>query len=218
MRGGAIAALPILRRRPAEGYRPIVGHRYERGFSVSEPQSMVVALFLRDAFGLPVALNIPALSPAVPRASAPTPFDADAACSEWSRWWDLLLAAEDARRPGERPPGQTLPQAAECPLLAELLANVRREALDYSTQRKPEENALRPARNLDSAEFDLLNEARPRPTRPRGRPVSILITQLPVNGDFSWPRSPHHLVVSRSTRADSATYLAALKTALGWSH
>jgi hypothetical protein len=167
---------------------------------------------------LPVALDIPALSPAVPRASAPTPVDADAACLEWSRWWDQLLTAEEARRPGERTPGQTLPEAAELPLLAALLAAVRTEALDYSAQRKHEEKALRPARILDSAEFDLLNEARPWLTRPRGRPVSILITQLPVAGDFSWPRSAHHLVVSRSTRADSAAYLAALRTALGWSH
>jgi hypothetical protein len=195
-----------------------VGHGYEREFSVSEPQSMVVALFLRDTFGLPVALNIPALSPAVPHASAATPFDADAACSEWSRWWDQLLEAEEARRPGERPTGQTLPQAAAFPVLAELLANVRREALDYSAGRKREEMALRPARILDSVEFGILNEARPRLTRPRGRPVSILVTQLPVDGDFSWPRSPQHLVVSRSTRADSAAYLAALQTALGWSH
>lgn len=179
---------------------------------------MVVALFLRDAFGLPVALSIPALSPAVPHASAPTPFDADAACLEWSLWWDQLLTAEDARRPGPRTPGQTLPEAAEFPVLAALLAAVRRQALDYSAQRKREEKALRPARILVSAEFDLLNEARPRLTRPRGRPVSILVTQLPVAGDFSWPRSPHHLVGSRSTRADSAAYLAALQTALGWNH
>jgi hypothetical protein len=177
-----------------------------------------IALFLRDVFGLPVALSVPALSPAVPHASAATPFDAAAACSEWSRWWGQLLEAEEARRPGERPAGQSLPQAAEFPVLAELLANVRREALDYSAQRKREENALRPARILDSVEFDILNEARPRLTRPRGSPVSILVTQLTVDGDFSWPRSPHHLVVSRSTRADSAAYLAALQTALGWSH
>jgi hypothetical protein len=185
---------------------------------VSEPQAMVVALFLRDAFGLPVALHIPALSPAVPRASAPTPFDADAACSEWSRWWDQLLAAEEARRPGERTTGQTLPDGAAFPVLAALVANVRREALDYSAQRKREEKVLRPARILDSVEFDILSEAGPRLTRPRGRPVSILVTQLPLDGDFSWARSPHHLVISRSTRADSAAYLAALQTALGWSN
>ena len=179
---------------------------------------MVVALFLRDTFRLPVALNIPALSPAVPHPSAATPFDADAACCEWSRWWDQLLTAEDAPRPGERPTGQILPDGAEFPVLAALVANVRSEALDYSGQRKREEKALRPARILNSVESGILNEARPRLTRPRGRQVSIRITQLPVDGDFSWPRSPHHLVVSRSTRADSAAYLAALQTALGWSH
>jgi hypothetical protein len=195
-----------------------VGHGYEREFSVSEPRSTVVALFLRDTFRLPVALNIPALSPAVPHPSVATPFDADAACSEWSRWWGQLLEAEEAPRPGERTTGQTLPQAAEFPVLAELVANVRSEALDYSGQRKREEKALRPARILNSVEFGILNEARPRLTRPRGRQVSIRITQLPVDGDFSWPRSQHHLVVSRSTRADSAAYLAALQTALGWSH
>ena len=179
---------------------------------------MVVARFLRDTFRLPVALNIPALSPAVPHESAATPFDADAACCEWSRWWDQLLTAEDAPRPGERTAGQILPQAAEFPVLAALLADVRREALDYSARRKREEKALRPPRILNSVEFGILNEARPRLTRPRGRQVSIRITQLPVDGDFSWPRSPHHLVVSRSTRADSAAYLAALQTALGWRH
>lgn len=177
---------------------------------------MVVALFLRDAFRLPVALNIPALSPAVPCASAPVPFDADFACSEWSRWWDQLLAAEEARRPGERPPGQTFPEAAGFPVLAAFLASVRRVALNYSAQRKREERAFRPARILDSVEFGILHEAGPRLTRPHGRPVSIRVTQLPVDGDFSWARSPHHLVVSRSTRADSAAYLAALRTTLGW--
>lgn len=183
--------------------------------SVNEPQPAVVALFLRDAAGLHVG-DIPPLSPPVAARPLRGDFDFDAACTEWSRWWDSLMAEEESRTPGPGNRDGIMPDPAEYPTLAALASElgIAPEALAYSQDRKREAAELR-GQGPNRVLMKILTDARPSPFHP-SRDVSLLVTQLPVEGEFVWRRSEHHVVVSHETCADPSSYNAALRGALGW--
>ena len=182
--------------------------------SVSEPQAAVVALFVRDVAGLHVG-GIPPLSPPVAAPPHRGHIDLDAARTEWSRWWEGLMAWEEERTPGPRGSEGIMPDPLQYPRLAALVEDlgIASEALAYSQDRKREAAEIR-RQGPSQVLMKILTDARPSPFH-RSRNLSLLVTQLPVAGEFVWRRSERHVVLSHATCADPVSYDAALRGALG---
>ncbi|WP_205754292.1 hypothetical protein [Arthrobacter terricola] len=185
--------------------------------TVSEPQPAVIALYLRDVAALPVAADIPPLSPPVAGTKADVVVDVDAACAEWDSWWGELMLREERQRPGMASDESSLPEPSRYPALGRLTARVQPDALAYSNDRKREAADLRRENILNKVQFQILREARPAFLKGRkARDVSLRVTQLPVYGDFRQSRSEHHVVISLNTYKDPNAYDTALRDALGW--
>ncbi|MBT8162595.1 MULTISPECIES: hypothetical protein [Arthrobacter] len=194
-----------------------MGNSREPTITVSEPQPAVLALYLRDVAGLPVAPEIPPLSPRVSTSKVGVLVDIDEASAEWDRWWGELMMDEERHRPGAAFDSSGQPVPSRFPVLGQLMSQVETAALAYSSERKREAAELRRERILNRVQFQILSEARPALLKwRRAREVSLRVTQLPVGGEFRQSRSEHHVVVSLNTYSDPHAYDAALRDALGW--
>lgn len=203
--------------RAASTYTASMGYSNEPTISVSEPQPAVIALYVRDAAGLPVAEDIPPLSPRVATTKLGVSLDVDEACTEWEGWWSELMLHEERQRPGVASGPSGLPDPSRFPVLAELVSLMENEALAYSNARKREAADLRRENLLNRVQFRILREARPALLKGRRRrEVSLRVTQLPVDGEFKQSRSEHHVVVSLNTYRNPQVYDAAIRDALGW--
>lgn len=194
-----------------------MGNLYGPTISVSEPQSAVIALYVRDVTGLPVGADIPPLSPPAATRKVDVLVDIDEACIEWDKWWSELMLHEERQRPGVAARPSCLPEPSRFPVLADLISQVEPDALAYSIARKREAAELRQENLLNQVQFRILGEARPTLLKwRRGREVSLRVTQLPVDGEFKQSHSEHHVVVSLNTYKNPDNYDAALRDTLGW--
>lgn len=205
--------------------------------AIDEPQSLLLALYVRDASGLrpEVDPDIPALEPAVPfgeKAShAPT-----VASAQWTDWWQLLLEGggfwpehknpSDLARLTDDPAIQRLfywpsqhmpPDFAGLSRAPELQAFVRKHhkvARVWSEARKHEFLELSSARQRVFLESEIVRTIERRLGR-TVRPFALDIRVLPVASVQAWRLSTGRALVSRALFMDRVAYREWLEPMIG---
>ena len=201
--------------------RPIIrimGGSSVRSFRLNEPFSLVVSLFIRDAYRIPAGAGVPQLSPPVPAIPAATDVTPDVA-RQWQEWWDELLAYEGERRASAVPvtPRGTRPKIDETryPELSLLVREAWDSAMSYAHQRAREAadlfREMGPA-SAGSVEREFL--VRRRILKFRHQQADAGVTVIPVGGPLAMPQSRCHLLLSRLSYADRTAYRTALGSML----
>ena len=196
--------------------------------STDEPQSLLIALYVRDASGLhpQVDPDIPLVEPAVPFGEKPSPVDR-VASAQWGDWWQQLLdgggfwpdhkSPPDMSRLRDDPELQRIfywpsrylpPDFVGLSSTPELQALVRRHyeaARVWSDARKHEFLALSTARQRVSLESEVVRTVERGLGRP-ARPFEFDVRVLPVASVRAWRLSPDHALVTRALFRDRAAY------------
>ena len=196
--------------------------------STDEPQSLLIALYVRDASGLhpQVDPDIPLVEPAVPFGEKPSPVDR-VASAQWADWWQQLLdgggfwpdhkSPPDMSRLRDDPELQRIfywpsrylpPDFVGLSGTPELQALVRRHyeaARVWSEARKHEFVALTAARQRVSLEWEVVQTIE-RGLGRKARPFELDIRVLPVEAVQAWRLSPKRALVSRALFRDRAAY------------
>jgi len=193
-----------------------------------EPQSLLMALYVRDACGLhpQVDPDIPPLEPAVPIDEEPSPVDS-LASAQWAEWWQELLDGggfwPEHKRPSDLhrlthdpeiqrlfywPSRYLASDYAGLSSAPELQALVRRHheaARVWSEARKQEFVALTVERQRVLLESEVV-QAIERGLGHKARPFELDIRVLPVAAVQAWRLSPKRALVSRALFRDRAAY------------
>jgi hypothetical protein len=193
-----------------------------------EPQSLLMALYVRDAAGLRPRIDpdLPPLEPAVP-------FDheqahlAAIASDQWADWWRQLLegggfwpdhkSPPDMSRVRDDPelqrifywPSRYLPPdfvgLSGAPELQSLVRRHYEAARVWSEARKHEFVALTVARQRVSLEWEVV-QAIERGVGRKARPFELDMRVLPFEAVQAWRLSPKRALVSRALFRDRAAY------------
>jgi hypothetical protein len=193
-----------------------------------EPQSLLVALYVRDASSLrpQIDADIPSIEPAVPFAEKPSQVDS-LASAQWSDWWQQLLdgggfwpdhkSPPDMSRLRHDPelqrifywPSRHLPPdfvgLSGTPELQALVRRHHEAARVWSDARKHEFVALSTARQRVSLESEIVRTVE-RGLGRTARPFEFDIRVLPVAAVQAWRPSPKRALVSRALFRDRAVY------------
>jgi hypothetical protein len=196
--------------------------------STDEPQSLLMALYVRDASGLrpQVDPDIPSLEPGVPFREKPSPADS-LASAQWADWWQQLLdgggfwpehkSPPDMSRLRHDPelqrifywPSRHLPPdfvgLSGTPELQALVRRHHEAAGVWSEARKHEFVALTVARQRVSLEWEVVQTIE-RGSGRKARPFELDIRVLPVAAVQAWRLSPKRALVSRALFRDRAAY------------
>jgi hypothetical protein len=196
--------------------------------ATDEPQSLLMALYVRDATGLSpqVDRDIPSLEPGVPVREKPSPVDR-VASAQWGDWWQQLLdgggfwpdhkSPPDMSRLRDDPDLQRIfywpsrylpPDFVGLSGTPELQALVRRHyeaARVWSDARKHEFVALSTARQRVSLESEVVRTAE-RDLGRTTRPFVFDLRVLPVASVQAWRLSPGRALVTRALFRDRAAY------------
>lgn len=166
---------------------------------IDTPVGLLMGLYLRDAAGLQpvVAVEVPAVVPAVAIRADLAPLAVPAASVQWARWWDQELARQDGPGRGFFRPDRGF-KGAE---LGALVDACHDDAARWSADRHHEASPLR----TPGSENGLVAAVEAEIGR-RARPFELTITVLPVAGSAGWRVSAGHVVVSRAFRTDQAAY------------
>ena len=193
-----------------------------------EPQSLLMALYVRDASGLHPQVNpeIPPLEPAPPFGEMPSAADSIAS-AQWADWWQQLLegggfwpedkSPSDLPRLIHDPEIQRLyywPSRHQPPDFVglsgtrELQALVRRHheaGRIWSEARKHEFVALTAARQRVWLETEVVRTVE-RGLGRKARPFALDIRVLPVEAVHAWRLSSGRALVTRALFRDRAAY------------
>jgi hypothetical protein len=196
--------------------------------ATDEPQSLLMALYVRDASGLSpqVDPDIPSLEPGVPFREKPSPVDR-VASAQWGDWWQQLLdgggfwpdhkSPPDVSRLRADPELQRIfywpsrylpPDFVGLSGTPELQALVRRHyeaARVWSDARKHEFVALSTARQRVSLESEVVRTVE-RDLGRAARPFAFDLRVLPVASVRAWHLSPDRALVTRALFRDRAAY------------
>jgi hypothetical protein len=196
--------------------------------STDEPQSLLMALYVRDASGLRAQVDpdIPSLEPGVPFREKPSPVDS-LASAQWADWWQQLLdgggfwpehkSPPDMSRLRHDPdlqrifywPSRHLPPdfvgLSGTPELQALVRRHHEAAGVWSEARKHEFVALTVARQRVSLEWEVVQTIE-RGSGRKARPFELDIRVLPVAAVQAWRLSPKRALVSRALFRDRAAY------------
>jgi hypothetical protein len=196
--------------------------------ATDEPQSLLMALYVRDASGLrpQVDPDIPSLEPAVPFREKPSAVDR-VASAQWGDWWQQLLDGggfwPDHLSPTDLPrithdlqiqklfywPSRHLPpDFVGLSGTPELQALVRRHfeaARVWSDARKLEFFALSTARRRVSLESEVVRSVE-RGLGRTARPFAFDVRVLPVASVRTWRLSPDRALVPRALFRDREAY------------
>ncbi|HXN02117.1 MAG TPA: hypothetical protein VN973_09560, partial [Candidatus Dormibacteraeota bacterium] len=196
--------------------------------ATDEPQSLLMALYVRDASGLrpQVDPDIPSLEPGVPFREKPSPVDR-VASAQWADWWQHVLEGggfwPDHLSPTDLPrithdpqiqklfywPSRQLPpDFAGLSGAPELQALVRRHheaARVWSEARKHEFVALTVMRQRVSLESEIVQTVE-RGLGRKARPFELDVRVLPVAAVQAWRLSPGRALVTRALFRDRAAY------------
>jgi hypothetical protein len=194
--------------------------------SVDEPQSLLIALYVRDACGLrpEVAPAIPSLEPVVPVSGIASP-EAVPASAQWVDWWQQLLEGggfwPEHRSPSDFPklfkdpeiqrlfywPALNQPPEyaglAEASELQVLVRQYHEAARAWSEARKHEFAELTAARQPVESEVVNIVE------RKLGRNAHAFefdIRVLPVAGLRAWRQSSRRALITRALFSDRVAY------------
>jgi hypothetical protein len=194
--------------------------------AVDEPQSLLIALFVRDASNLRphIESGIPPLEPPVPGKA----YSGNAIASEqWGEWWRQLLEgggfwpddkhASDLPRLTHDPeiqrlfywPSQNLPPNFDglsgTPELQHLVRTHFEEARAWTDARQLEFGALSSARQRRLLEGEVVGIVQ-RGLRRRARPFTFDVRVLPVAGARSWRLSSERALITRALFRDPVAY------------
>src|SRR5450759_3590299 len=193
-----------------------------------EPQSLLMALYVRDASGLrpQVAQDIPPLAPAVTFGEKPSPVDS-LATAQWSDWWQQLLDVggfwPDHKRPSDLhrlthdPEIQRLfywplrhlhPEfvgLSGTPELQALLRVHHEAARVWSEARQQEFVPLSSARQRGLLECEVVRTVE-HGLRRKARPFKFDVRVLPVAAVQAWRLSPGRALVTRALFMDRGAY------------
>jgi hypothetical protein len=193
-----------------------------------EPQSLLIALYVRDASGLRPQIDpdIPPVEPAVPSGEKPSDVDS-LASAQWADWWQQLLdgggfwpdhkSPPDMSRLRHDPelqrifywPSRHLPPdfvgLSGTPELQALVRRHHEAARVWSDARKPEFFALSTARKRVSLESEIVRTVE-RGLGRTARPFQFDIRVLPVASVQAWRLSSGHALVTRALFRDRAAY------------
>src|SRR6202521_3483632 len=196
--------------------------------ATDEPQSLLMALYVRDASGLrpQVDPDIPALELGVPFREKPSPVDR-VASAQWGDWWQQLLdgggfwpdhkSAPDMSRLRDDPelqrifywPSRYLPPdfvgLSGTPELQALLRQHYEAARVWSEARKHEYVALSVTRQRVSLESEVVQTVE-RSLGRKARPFELDIRVLPVAAVQAWRLSRGRALVTRALFRDRAAY------------
>lgn len=196
--------------------------------ATDEPQSLLMALYVRDASGLrsQVDPEIPSLEPGVPFRDKPSPVDRIAS-AQWRDWWQQLLdgggfwpdhkGPPDMSRLRDDPelqrifywPSRYLPPdfvgLSGTPELQALVRRHHEAARVWSDARKHEFVALSTARQRVSLESEIVRTVE-RGLGRTARPFEFDIRILPVASVQAWRLSPGRALVTRALFRDRAAY------------
>src|ERR1700674_1162730 len=196
--------------------------------ATDEPQSLLMALYVRDDSGLrpQVDPDIPSLEPGVPFREKPSPVDR-VASAQWGDWWQQLLdgggfwpdhkSAPDMSRLRDDPelprifywPSRYLPPdfvgLSGTPELQALVRRHYEAARVWSEARKHEFVTLTAARHRVSLEWEVVQTIERR-LGGKARPFELDIRVLPVEAVQAWRLSPKRALVSRALFRDRGTY------------
>jgi hypothetical protein len=202
-----------------------------------EPQSLLTALYVRDAAGLrpQVDPDLPPLEPAVPL-DHELPRMASVASDQWADWWRQLLdgggfwpdhmSPPDMSRLRHDPelqrifywPSRHLPPdfvgLSGTPELQALVRKHHEAARVWSESRKHEFVALTAARQRVSLEWEVVQTIE-RGLGRKARPFELDIRVLPVEAVQAWRLSPKRALVSRALFRDRAAYREWLQPIIG---
>jgi hypothetical protein len=193
-----------------------------------EPQSLLMALYVRDAAGLRPRIDpdLPPLEPAVPFDHEQLPM-AGIASDQWADWWRQLLDGggfwPDHKSPTNMSrlrhdpelqrifywPSRYLPPdfvgLSGAPELQSLVRRHFEAARVWSEARKHEFVALTVARQRVSLEWEVVQSIE-RGLGRKACPFALDIRVLPVEAVQAWRLSPNRALVSRALFRDRATY------------
>ena len=193
-----------------------------------EPQSLLMALYVRDAAGLRPRIDpdLPPLEPAVPFDHEQHPM-AGVASDQWADWWRQLLegggfwpdhkSPPDMSRLRHDPelqrifywPSRHLPPdfvgLSGTPQLQALFRRHNEAARVWSDARKHEFVALSTARQRVSLESEIVRTVE-RGLGRTARPFEFDIRVLPVASVQAWRLSPGRALVTRALFRDRAAY------------
>lgn len=196
--------------------------------STDEPQSLLMALYVRDACGLrpQVDPDIPRLEPSVSFGENPSP-EESLASSQWAEWWQQLLDGggfwpedkypADFSRLSHDPELQRLfywpsrylasdySGLSGTPELQTLVRRHHEAARVWSEARKQEFIALSTARQRASVESQIVRSVE-RGLGRRSRPFEFDLRVLPVAGVQAWRLSPGRALVTRALYSDRDAY------------
>lgn len=191
-----------------------------RSIRINEPSSLVISLYVRDAYRIPAEAGVPQLSPSVPAAPAVRAVTPDVA-GQWQQWWDQLLDYEGTLRAGAGPrtscgtrPGPKMDES-RYPELAELVQVVWEPAARYADQRAREAADL--FRRVGPASPGAIEReflVKRRIFSRRNQPADVGVTVIPADGALAKLQSRCHLLISRRSYADRNSYRAILENAL----
>jgi hypothetical protein len=195
--------------------------------STDEPQSLLTALYVRDACGLSPRMD-PELPPLEPVIAPEIQCSAQSnASAQWAEWWRQLLGGggfwPDHRNPAELsgltddpdiqrlfywPSRHVPPDFAELSDMPELQALMRKlhdSARAWSEARKHEFVALSSARQRVSLEWDVVKTVE-RGLGRSARPFELDIRVLPVGTVQGWRLSATRALVTRALFRDRSAY------------
>jgi hypothetical protein len=179
--------------------------------AIGEPQSLLVALFVRDAAGLRPTIDpaIPALAPPVTIDPALAAVAGPAASAQWARWWQRLLDS-DHTIPGVTTPPD-FPELADSPDLRQLVPACFEDAIRWSSARKREHMTFMTASNRSPVGHDIVRTIEQSRGR-KARPFELRITELPISTTQAWRVTPNHLLVTHALFTDIPAYRECLRT------
>jgi hypothetical protein len=192
-----------------------------------EPQSLLMALYVRDASGLRprVDPDIPSLEPGVPFREKPSPVGS-LASAQWADWWQHLLDGggfwpehKSPSGPGRIHdpeiqrlfywPSQHLPPhfvgLSGTPELQALVYTHHEAARVWSEARKHEFVALTVTRQRVWLESEVVQTVE-RGLGRKARPFELDIRVLPVASVQAWRLSPGRALVTRALFRDRTAY------------
>ncbi|MEZ0165274.1 hypothetical protein AB2L27_10945 [Kineococcus sp. LSe6-4] len=186
------------------------------GIDLTMPQSLVLALHLRDAAGLdpptsPLLPALPPLDPPVRRLTAAGGLSGlDAASRQWADWWVERFPGGPDALTSILPPGYPgLRGRTELRGVAELGMD---EAVTWCTRVREVEKRVVTRSPSALFETNLLEEVE-RELGRRIRPFSLRVVVLPVAGAHAWDVLGQ-AVISLGLRADRDAYLTWLRERL----
>ena len=193
-----------------------------------EPQSLLMALYVRDAAALRPRIDpdLPPLEPPVPLDQEQLPMTS-VASDQWADWWRQLLdgggfwpdhkSPPDMSRLRHDPelqrifywPSRYLPPdfvgLSGAPELQALVRKHYEAARVWSDARKHEFVALTAARQRVSLEWEVVQTIE-RGLGRKARPFELDIRVLPVEAVQAWRLSPKRALISRALFWDRAAY------------